>query len=723
MLEWNDGLSVGIEALDNDHKKLLEIINNLSLHIENGLTEENINDVFDNLTQYGVKHFYREESFMQKCHYDKYDEHILQHQGFVDEIPKLKKRLLNAKDNFVIQQEINTYLVEWLIKHIINEDMVLIPQFEKYGLVTSKKKSASFFLKIIRTITQNITLTKRILLSALLPLIAMIVLGFVIIIDNYTKHQELKKASHLTTILYNINEFVHVMQIERGLSTGYIISKDDKFKVPLLKQHILVEKKLVSFLDALNKIDTKIITTIQSHIKTLQEDVLNIKNIQKSVDAKEISKTNMLLIYTKTIDNILDITLHIAFTNNDIEVSKAISSLSAIAHLKESLGLKRAYGTMILEQGAASTQEYIRFIQLIGAEENHLHMFQQFATPLYSKMITKLLSTTLSQDIRAYEKKISQYNYKSLDSKKWFEVTSQNINKIKIIEDKLLLNINTLIDRNKQKSVQNLISWIFIIILIFAVTLIAATLFDYSSKREIYKFIIALKKLSNGERAIKLNSTSLKDSMSQMYTAYESMRQKLLEGDIYTELFKKRTLLELQNQEKQNSKLEKLASIDSLTGCINRRKFESISNAELHRSLRHKHKLSFLMLDIDYFKSINDTYGHAIGDEVLKHFSSTCLKLSRDMDSVARVGGEEFIIILPETDIQHAYTFAERVRKEIYDSEINIQEHKIRYTVSIGISTLSLTNSTTIDTILHEADSALYTAKESGRNKSVIYNS
>jgi len=167
--------------------------------------------------------------------------------------------------------------------------------------------------------------------------------------------------------------------------------------------------------------------------------------------------------------------------------------------------------------------------------------------------------------------------------------------------------------------------------------------------------------------------------------------------------------------------LEKLASVDPLTNCLNRRKFEELSNLEMQRSSRYSTPLSFLMLDIDHFKTINDTYGHAIGDDVLKYFSSVCLKLARATDVVARVGGEEFIIMLPETDEKGAFIFAERVREEIYNSILTIDGHTIKYTVSIGISSLDSDRDSAVSMILQRADAAMYEAKESGRNRSVIF--
>ena len=149
--------------------------------------------------------------------------------------------------------------------------------------------------------------------------------------------------------------------------------------------------------------------------------------------------------------------------------------------------------------------------------------------------------------------------------------------------------------------------------------------FKKSTVIQIDQLTNAMKDLATGGRSFRLPTISMsRDELAYMYDAYETARQKLLKGDVYTQLYLKQKEIELNNKQRENLKLEEMAFIDPLTGAINRRKFEELSTLEFERSSRYKSNLSFLMLDIDHFKAINDTYGHAIGDEVLKHFSSIC---------------------------------------------------------------------------------------------------
>ena len=138
---------------------------------------------------------------------------------------------------------------------------------------------------------------------------------------------------------------------------------------------------------------------------------------------------------------------------------------------------------------------------------------------------------------------------------------------------------------------------------------------------------------------------------------------------------------------------------------------------ELSRTQRYDTSLSVLMLDIDHFKLINDTYGHQAGDLVLKTLATIFQEVLRNVDIIGRMGGEEFAVMLPETDIDQATEVAERLREVILEDEVSLPVGlRINFTVSIGIATL-IDKRSNIDMLLYEADKALYRAKHTGRNK------
>ncbi len=161
---------------------------------------------------------------------------------------------------------------------------------------------------------------------------------------------------------------------------------------------------------------------------------------------------------------------------------------------------------------------------------------------------------------------------------------------------------------------------------------------------------------------------------------------------------------------------EELANKDELTGLNNRRAFFEQSNQVFKQARRFKHPLSVLMMDIDHFKRINDNYGHAVGDKALKVISQFLHSMTREIDIVARMGGEEFAFVLPETGREEAVNLAERLRRKIESTIIVHNDKQLHVTVSFGVFSC-LTENETLDSMLTKADDALYIAKKKGRNQ------
>ena len=169
-----------------------------------------------------------------------------------------------------------------------------------------------------------------------------------------------------------------------------------------------------------------------------------------------------------------------------------------------------------------------------------------------------------------------------------------------------------------------------------------------------------------------------------------------------------------------HAQVEKLAVTDGLTGVFNHRRFQERLLEEVIRFGRHPDPFSLLMIDIDYFKRINDTYGHPAGDAVIKMIAKVLVKQVRKLDVVARYGGEEFVIMLLKTDARQAFQMAERIRKAVESSPIRWQGGKISVTISVGVASQPEDTSRR-DELIAFADRALYAAKRTGRNRSVLY--
>lgn len=173
-----------------------------------------------------------------------------------------------------------------------------------------------------------------------------------------------------------------------------------------------------------------------------------------------------------------------------------------------------------------------------------------------------------------------------------------------------------------------------------------------------------------------------------------------------------------QQSDSLNAELERLSRTDGLTGLLNRKAWEFELEQELQRCTRYENASSMLMFDIDHFKKINDNYGHPAGDEVIRQTAKLTQQCVRSVDITGRYGGEEFAIILPDTNADAALMLAERIRKCIADSTAFYEGTSINYTVSIGISEFSDQFKNTTQWI-DNTDKGLYQAKENGRNNCV----
>ncbi len=193
---------------------------------------------------------------------------------------------------------------------------------------------------------------------------------------------------------------------------------------------------------------------------------------------------------------------------------------------------------------------------------------------------------------------------------------------------------------------------------------------------------------------------------------YAALRTRSLQNDLRERNKELQELLE---------KVEVMAVTDPLTGLYNRRRFYEALKKEFAAAKRYHHPLTCLMLDIDYFKRINDEYGHAMGDEVLKEIGKILSSSLREVDIPARYGGEEFVILFPHTPKDKAIVVAERIMDKIRKTRFKHGGKEVSLTVSIGIASTENIEDGSDDDLVRYADSALYIAKEKGRNRLEVF--
>jgi diguanylate cyclase (GGDEF)-like protein len=226
-------------------------------------------------------------------------------------------------------------------------------------------------------------------------------------------------------------------------------------------------------------------------------------------------------------------------------------------------------------------------------------------------------------------------------------------------------------------------------------------------------------RMAGGEQSLRIDLTS-KDEIGQLGSAFNRMAQAIQkrEQDLrkLAEDLEQTVADRTEELRTQNKILEKIAITDSLTQAYNRHHFFDLSEKEIQRATRYGHPLSVMLLDVDHFKVVNDTYGHRVGDQVLVNIVRLCQENIRNIDVFARYGGEEFVILLPETACEETSLMAERICTLVAETPITLGAINISVTLSIGVACWNGDQELNFDQLLSRADIALYRAKDKGRN-------
>lgn len=181
-------------------------------------------------------------------------------------------------------------------------------------------------------------------------------------------------------------------------------------------------------------------------------------------------------------------------------------------------------------------------------------------------------------------------------------------------------------------------------------------------------------------------------------------------------------LRDISERKKAEKATQELLATDSLTGLYNRRYFFSIANVLISESARYGKPITLLLLDLDHFKKVNDSYGHMKGDLALQHLANSIRYVARTSDIAARLGGDEFVIFLPQTDKSQAFCLAERLRTWLLKNPVSNSSDVFFISASIGVTSTPVPHQTiSIDTLIEQADQALYKAKQQGRNQTCTW--
>jgi len=242
---------------------------------------------------------------------------------------------------------------------------------------------------------------------------------------------------------------------------------------------------------------------------------------------------------------------------------------------------------------------------------------------------------------------------------------------------------------------------------------------DPSMKKVFKQELLILSKYQLIAEDANLSEQDLRQNYQTLLNAYRLLLQDTMKITNIGDINQKKLFEAFEELERQKAILYQSSIMDHLTQVYNRSYIMKIFDNAFAQTKRYQQAFSCIILDIDNFKAINDTYGHPVGDEVIKETAQKIASQLRDADSVGRYGGEEFLIILPNTSAAEAKQVAEKIRITVENAIISKQN--LRVTVSLGLSDTLIESPTTQEEMLHNVDVALYQAKEKGKNRTVTY--
>jgi len=535
----------------------------------------------------------------------------------------------------------------------------------------------------------------------------------------------------LSEIVLPVNQVVHNLQIERGLSFGFVSSDYKRFYDELNQQKKMTDVSITAFLPFLQAINSKekskslaknnrAIQNFEQLIKQFKQ----LKLFRQKVQNKTKNVSHIFDFYTLQITRILNVSNQMMQQDVGHSMSRQIMLLNIMIQLKEKLGQERAFGVKAIENRQFSTDDFRFFNELIAQQKLFITNYKQLATLQQNEIIQNFVKTKINKRLKKVETQfitaVESNKLSQLNSQQWFDITTANIEQLKIITDQLALNIQNQARLAADKIIIQFVMIFSLLILTLLLSVFLSWLLTRSILLPVHQITEAMVSLTQGNKGIRFTQNFGHDELGEMVNAYEKTRRALLCFDVASALSFRRLDINLSNEAREKQVYEELASMDPLTNTYNRRKFDEYIEKEFNRSSRYKSQFSLLMLDIDFFKKVNDNYGHQVGDSVLQQFSKTCQKIVRDTDIMARVGGEEFIIIMPETNVYKANNMAERIRKAISTLSIGIDKTVIKITVSIGVTAWNDAKFKRVEDLLETVDKALYQAKENGRNRVVV---
>jgi diguanylate cyclase (GGDEF)-like protein/PAS domain S-box-containing protein len=637
----------------------------------------------------------------------------------------------------------------------------------------------------------NSSITIKIISIFAIPTLAMAYFSYSFVATKYSKLQESEKSIQSSKISEKISKLIHNIQIERGLSAGYLVTKDRDSTIikELTKQHKNTDKTFQAIIDIVNSNTQNrvLLKDVFSKNEPLLKDIIykfsEISHFRKRVIDKKISFDEEIEYYTQINRKLMNSikSFAIVLQNN----TKDHLSLSILQNLKEYAGLERAYTYKYLLSKKRSLEDLKKILFFQDLQQKEHEDFMRNASIESALIFSEILKEDTLINIKSYRDRVAKGKLTSADADGWFLCSTKRINILEDISTKMLENYSL----KAQKIHEHAISALYITVIFWILSLLSLLLLAYLLRKLLKKeefhtqeLRIAAYTFDSHEAMaitdvngviIKVNNAftritgympdevigknprvlkSLKHSdkfYKEMWRTIhtegvwsDEIYNKRKNGDIYQEHLSITAIkdennitthyiaqfLDISEMKKAQAIATHQANHDDLTDLANRKYLTKRLNEEFLKAKRHDFLHAFLFIDIDNFKKVNDTYGHNIGDLLIKEIANRLKNSVREEDIVARLGGDEFAIMLlnlnhKENDIniskavkEVATKILEKLREPFY-----LEEHQLNITLSIGIKLFPESEKNVQDVLIH-ADTAMYQAKNQGKNKFLFFN-
>ncbi len=717
---WDEALSIGDPVLDGEHRQLIALLNRLIDLIDESPDVEQVHQILDQLELLAAIHNRHEEE--ASAHADvkfsqaQQREHHLFRAAIIEARSQLK-----PDDPGSSLIDVTESLVTLFISHIIDQDLDLAP------LLSQNEVREHSLAEHLTRRFQQISLVRGLEMLVVISLLPMLVFAGMIMHQAWQTASQADDVALLASFSERVGDLAHELQKERGLSAGFLTSDDVAYQISLGLQRKQSDQELAQFSSSVSTQTQGDRLSVLSRLAVVTaKHMEELGRIRQEVDQRRLKPENSFDLFTRLITELTELSTQVATLSRQAGASELFQANAILIQFGEMAGRERAVSAAGFGRGMFTPQEYRHLIALTSEQKSLRQQLRSFLNEAaWVEWQQKYGSSEIAEYQRISDYALEQgsgYGVVSLDSFTWFKVATVRINLIRDFQQQLTQNLLNEMYRQRGESTALFMVTVFggggMVLLIGYVALQLAR----SIRLPIMSLTQGMRGLTAGDKSVRIPYSMRKDELGDMVSAYETFRRKLIRTDMLSmgeergPLEATRHALVLKRRTAEGEVYKKLASIDSLTGVFNRREFMTLAKKEVSKVQRKLDHLAVMLLDIDHFKRINDSYGHSEGDRVLKIVAQSITAALREADILGRIGGEEFAVLLPSTDIDSATKTAERVRSAIEGLHIQVGDEEIQVTISIGISEYCAEEGQ-IDPAMVRADRALYQAKHAGRNQ------